>query len=288
MVNLRLALRTLSKSRVVTGVAALSLALGIGANTAIFSLYDQMLLRPLAVQEPERLVNLGAPGPKDGSQSCSNPGGCEEVFSYLMFRDLERSQKVFTGLAAHVPFEANLGVAGQTPRSRSALFVSGSYFPVLGLRPSLGRLMTPGEDQTVGAHPVAVLSYEYWENTFGAEQSVLGATIVVNGQPMTVIGVAPRGFRGTTVGSFPALFVPLTMRPLLTHNSSEFDRRDAYWAYLFARLKPGVSLELARTELERLYRPIITDIELPLQQKMSEQTRAEFQRKPITVVAWAA
>src|SRR5262245_4091659 len=109
MVNLKLAVRTLTKSPIVTGIAVLSLALGIGANAAIFSLYDQLVLRRLAVHQPDRLVNLAGPGPKDGFVSCGQAGTCDEVFSYPMFRDLEREQTVFTGIAAHVWFGANLG-----------------------------------------------------------------------------------------------------------------------------------------------------------------------------------
>src|SRR5438270_6006006 len=136
MVSLKHAARTLSKTPFVTGVAILSLALGIGANAAIFSLFDQVLLRPLPVRHPEQLVNLSAPGPKPGSQSCGQAGNCEQVFSYAMFRDLARTETGLSGLAAHVSFGANLAYKGQTLNSRGTL-VSGSYFPVLGLAPAL-------------------------------------------------------------------------------------------------------------------------------------------------------
>ncbi|MFN8572117.1 MAG: ABC transporter permease [Gemmatimonadaceae bacterium] len=288
MVNIKLAFRTLSQSRVITGVAALSLALGIGANTAIFSLYDQLLLRRLSVSEPERLVNLAAPGPKPGMQMCGNAGGCDDVFSYPMFLDLQRLQTVFTGIAAHVAFETNLGVPGQIPVKGRALSVSGSYFNVLGLQPAVGRLLVPDDDRAPGASPVVVLSHEYWESTFGAQPSVVGSTIVVNGQSMTVVGVAPRGFRGTTVGTFPALFVPMTMWPALRHEPNALDRRDAYWAYLFARLKPGVSMEQARQQLELVYRPIITDVELPAQDRLSDKDREAFRRKPLLLTEGGA
>jgi hypothetical protein len=197
MLSLRRALRTLFKTPFVTVVAILSLALGIGANAAIFSLFDQMLLRPLPVNDPGRLVNLGAPGPKPGSQSCSQAGDCDVVFSYPMFRDLEKQQKVFTGIAAHRGFGANLAFKGQTLNSEGML-VSGSYFPVLGLAPALGRLLTPADDQTIGGHFVAVLSYTYWDTKLGHDPSVLNQPIVVNGQSMTIVGVAPKGFSGTT------------------------------------------------------------------------------------------
>jgi hypothetical protein len=184
MRNLTLAVRTLRKTPFVTAVAVLSLALGIGANSAIFSLFDQMLLRPLPAHEPGRLVNFGAPGPKPGSQSSNQAGDCDLVFSYPMFRDLERAQTVFTGIAAHRAFGANLAYRGQTLNGEGML-VSGSYFPVLGLRPALGRLLTPDDDRSVGGHFLAVLSYSYWQTRLGADPGVLGEAIVVNGQPMT-------------------------------------------------------------------------------------------------------
>lgn len=164
--NLRLALRTLLKSPMVTGVAVVSLALGIGSNAAIFSLYSEILLRPLPVDEPERLVNLEAPGPKPGTVSYNAAGGCDEVFSYPMFRDLEREQTVFTDLAAH----RALQVTG-TWRSRSihgtATLVSGSYFPALGLAPAAGRLFGREVDERVGGHPSVVLSHAFWQSDLG-------------------------------------------------------------------------------------------------------------------------
>ena len=143
MANLKLALRTLFKTPFVTAVAVLSLALGIGANAAIFSLFNQMLLRPLPVPRARALVNLAAPGPNAGSQSCNHGGRLREVFSYPMFRDLEKAQTVFTGIAAHRSFGANLVVQTADARTARAMFVSGSYFPVLELRPALGRLLAP-------------------------------------------------------------------------------------------------------------------------------------------------
>src|SRR5256886_3198936 len=146
MRHVTLAFRTLFKTPFVTGIAVISLALGIGANAAIFSLFDQILLRPLPVPEPDRLVNLAAPGPKPGSQSCGQAGDCDVVFSYPMFRDLERSQTVFTGLAAHCVFGVSLSYRDQ-PTTGEGMYVSGSYFPTLGLRPALGRLLAPRSEE---------------------------------------------------------------------------------------------------------------------------------------------
>src|SRR6185295_7161592 len=148
------------------------------ANAAIFSLFDQMILRPLPVPEPDRLVNFAAPGPNPGSQSCGQAGDCSTVFSYPMYRDLEREQKVFTGIAAHRSFPANLAFRGQTLNG-DAMMVSGSYFAVLRAQPTLGRLLTPADDQTPGAHFVAVLSHNYWSTRLGSNPDVLNETIVV-------------------------------------------------------------------------------------------------------------
>jgi len=282
MSNLKFALRMLAKTPFVTLVAILSLALGIGANSAIFSLFEQIILRPLPVPAPDRLVNLAAPEPKPGSQSCNTAGGCDEVFSHPMFRDLERVQTVFTGLAAHRAFGANLAYRGQT-RSAEGMLVSGSYFPALGLQPALGRLLGPDDDRTIGGHFVAVLSHRAWRRHFEASPDVLGQTLIVNGQPMTIVGVAPEKFDGTTLGPLPDVFVPITMRGLMSPGFNGFENRRSYWAYLFARLKPGVSIEQARTAINVPYHGIVNDVEAPLQQGMSDQTMARFRAKEILV-----
>ena len=281
MPNIRLALRTLFKSPFITMVAILSLALGIGANSAIFSLYDQMIMRPLPVPNPHELVNFKSPGPKPGSNSCGQAGGCDEIFSYPMFRDLEKAQSSFTGIAAHRNFGGSLGYQG-TSLAGSGLTVSGSYFQVLGLTPALGRLLTPEDDKTVGTHFVVVLSHDYWRTRFGLNPNVLNETLVVNGQAMTIVGVAPEGFNGTTLGDRADVFVPLTMRGLMQPGFRGFENRRQYWAYLFARLKPGVSLEQATTAINGPYRAIVNEVEAPLQTGMSEQRMQEFKAKLIT------
>ncbi len=281
MPNLKFAFRTLFKTPFVTIVAMVSLALGIGANAAIFSLFDQILLEPLPVPQPTRLVNLAAPGPKPGSQNCSQAGDCETVFSYLMFRDLEKVQTPFTGIAAHLSFGANLSARGQT-QDAEGMLVSGGYFSVLGLTPALGRLLTPDDDRAPGGSHVVVLGYTYWQNRFGADPGVLGQPLIVNGQTMTIVGVAPKGFDGTTLGVKPKVYAPITMRGF-SQPSKAFDNRRNYWAYLFARLKPGISIEQARAAMATPYHTIINDVEVPLQKGMSPQTMARFQAKPIVL-----
>jgi putative ABC transport system permease protein len=281
MLNLKFALRTLFKTPFVTIVAIVSLALGIGANTAIFSLFNQLLLQPVAVPEPNGLVNLSAPGPKPGSNNCGQIGDCEEVFSYPMFRDLERVQTSFTAIAAHVTFGANFAARGQTENGEG-LLVSGSYFPVLGLEPAIGRLLGPEDDTAPGEPRVVVLSYSYWQRRFGLDPNVLGQPLIVNGIPMTIVGVAPRGFESTSIGVKPQVFAPIAMRGF-SQPFKNFDNRRNYWLYLFARLNPGVSIEQARATIGTQYHAILGDVETPLQTGMSDQTMARFRSKPLLV-----
>jgi predicted permease len=282
MSNLKLALRTLFRTPLVTLVAILSLALGIGANAAIFSIFNQMLLDALPVQEPERLVNLSSPGPKQGSTSCGNAGDCDHVFSYPMFRDLQKMQTVFTDIAAHLSFGANLSFDGQTVAG-SGMFVSGSYFPVLGVQPALGRLISPQDDQKTGESAVVVLSHPYWTRQFGGRGEVINQPMVVNGRTLTIVGIAPPNFTGTTLGTNADVFVPITMRGVLTPGFNGFPNRRSYWAYLFARLKPGMTIEQARLGMDGIYAGILNDVEAPLQQGYSDQRMQEFRTKKLGI-----
>jgi len=284
MRNLKLALRTLFKTPFVTVVAALSLALGIGSNTAIFSLFDEMLRRPLPVYRPERLVNISAPGVMNGSNSCNQSGSCEEIWSYPMFKDLEKSPGQFSGIAAHLIFGVNIAFEGKTPVNVEGSMVSGRYFPVLGLQPAMGRLLGPSDDETIGANFVAVLSHRFWESKLGADSSVLNKSALINGQQMTIVGIAPKGFDGTTLGSRPAVFVPISMRGLMNPGWQGFDNRSSYWVYAFARLKDGVTIEQSATAINAVYKPILLNVEVPLQTGMSAQTLARFKTKEVKVV----
>jgi predicted permease len=286
MHGFKFALRSLLKTPIVTTVAVLSVALGIGANVAIFSIFNQTLLRPLPVPEPSRLVNIVSPGERSGSASCGRAGNCDSVFSYPMFRDLERLQTVFTGIAAHCLFGNSIAFAG-TSEGGDSMLVSGSYFGVLGLTPQRGRLINENDERERGGGYVAVLSDDYWRRRFAAREDIINKTLVVNGQPLTIIGVAPRGFTGTTIGARPQVFVPLSMREIMVPRWKGLDNRRSYWAYLFARLKPGVSLEQARVAINALYRPIIVDVEVPLQQNMSEAALARFRQREIQLEAGA-
>ncbi len=280
--NARYGLRMLVKTPVVTGVAIVSLALGIGSNAAIFSLFSQVLLRPLPVAQPEPLVNLEAPRPKLGTTTTGPAGGYDEIFSYPMFRDLQREQNVFTDIAAHRDFRVHMSHGGRTIHGLG-LQVSGSYFPVLGLAPAAGRLFGPEVDAPVGGHPVAVLDHDFWQLELGGSHDVIGDALVINGEPLIIVGVAPASFEGTTLGVPAAIFVPLTMRGLLSPGDGGFEDRRNYWAYLFARLRPGVSMEQARAGLAPLYRSILTEMEAPLHADLNERRMAGFLASPIVV-----
>ena len=283
MQNLKLAARMLIRTPFVTAIAILSLGLGIGANSAIFSLFDQMLLTPLPVPAPQELVNLANPGPKPGSQSCGQAGSCDEVFSYAMFRDLERTQTVLTGLAAHVSFGASVSIDNE-PAVGQGMLVSGSYFPTLQVQPALGRLFAAADDEVIGANYLVVLSHAFWRDRFGGDADVVGKTMIINGATFSIIGVAARDFEGTTLGARPDVYVPLSMNSALFPGFARFEDRRAYWAYLFGRLNPGVTIEQASASLNALYHPIITDVEAPLQVGMSDQTLQLFRDKALTVV----
>ena len=284
MFNLKLAFRTLAKTPFVTVVAALSLALGIGANTAIYSIFDIMLRRPLPVSRPGDLVNLGAPGPKPGSQSCSQAGSCEIVFSYLMTRDLQKApNSPFTGIAAHRNFGTNISIRDISINT-GGMLVSGNYFSVLGVQPALGRLFTNADDETIGGHYVVVLGHDFWESRLGADPAIVNTTMLVNGRQMTIVGVAPKGFDGTVLGTKPTFYAPLAMATELgVWYKRGVESRRSYWLYLFARLKQGVDIAQAKTAINATYRPIINDVEAPLQTGMSDETLKRFRAKEITV-----
>ncbi len=284
MNKLKGAFRQLTNQPGLAAIVVLTLALGIGANAAMFSLFHHVLLRPLPVPEPERLVILEAPGPKRGSVSCSGIGDCDQVFSYPMLRDLQREQTVFTGIAAHRAFAASIAAEGTQAVAGEGMTVNGAYFSVLQLKPALGRLIGPQDEPKVGEGRVAVLGFDYWQNNFGGDRDVLGRILTINGQPMTIIGVAPEGFSGASLGQRPQVYVPLTMRWLMEPYFPEAsENRLSYWVYLFARLKPGVTMAQAQAAINGPYRAIITGIEAPLNASGSEQFLADFREKTLVL-----
>ena len=281
MRDIRYAFRMLLKTPFVTAVAVLSLALGIGANAAIYSLFDQILLRPLPVAAPSELVNLSMPGPIQGSDSCNQAGGCDIIFSYPMFRDLEQQQDVLAGIAGHRLFGVSLAI-GDEPTTGDGVWVTGQYFGTLGLRPALGRLLLPDDNEPGSDNMVAVIGHDFWLDRFGGSPDVLGQILRINGRSFTIVGVAPKDFAGTTLGAQPVVYVPMQSR-VYEGGYRGLESRRNYWVYVFGRLKPGVSPAQAKAGLDRIIRPILTDVEAPMQEAMSEQTMARFKAKEMIV-----
>lgn len=286
LADVRYSLRGFVKRPAFAAIVIVTLAVGIGVNVAMYAIFHGMVLRPIPdAHAPQGLVNLAAPGPglKQGSTSCTLAGDCEDVFSYPMFRDLERLQQPFTAIAAHFMIETNLAFDGETS-SGTGVLVSGSYFGTLGIQPALGRLLGPQDDAVDGHADSVVLSYRYWQNRLGADPSVIGQALVVNGKPLTIVGVASRGFQGTSRPAAPDVFIPITFRWLDSPGAfPNFDDRRNYWVYLFARLEPGVSVEQAEAAVNQPYRAILNEVEAPLQVGMTEQALTQFRAKRVTV-----
>lgn len=279
MSSIRFALRALAKTPVVSLVVVLSLALGIGANTAIFSLLYQVLLRSLPVQDADRLVTLKFPGEfKGGRNSTSGAGGMDYIFSYKMFRELERNQKGLAGVAAYRGFDANLALEGKT-QSGSLVLVSGQYFPLLGVQPLIGRTLSPADDTSTGS-PVAVLSYGFWNDRLGGRSDLLNKTIRINGHAFTVVGVAPRSFVGMAMGEEPDIYVPLIYKPQMTPGIDGTDKWDDYYLYSFGKLTKGASLEQAQSVLNSAYHAAV-DLQVTTAMRRDAKFRQRFRESKI-------
>lgn len=248
MNDLRFALRQLLKSPGFTAVAVLTLALGIGANTAIFSVVDQLLVRPLPVHAPERLVLLG---------QSYRQGQVDYEFNYPLFRDYQRTNQVFSHLSAHAIQAVGFGTGGATERVQACL-VSGNYFSMLGVDAALGRTFAPTEGAEIDDAFVAVLNHGLWQRRFGADPQVIGKTVTVNGRTFSVVGVAPRDFAGVKRGVVPDLYLPITTLGQLSADRPGGDHplasRYFTWHQIMGRLKDGVSREQAKASIEVLAR----------------------------------
>ena len=235
--DLRYAARRLLKAPGFTLIALLSLALGVGANTAAFSLVNAILLRRPPLAQPERLVEI----------HLTNDDFPFTPFSYPDYEDLQReSRQVFAGIAASQLTAVPHDLGGRV-ESVLAELVSGSYFPVLGLRPTLGRLLGPEDHVARGGHPVAVLSYDYWKSTFSGDPDVIGREIRVAGRPYTIVGVGPKAYEGNLRGLAPSLYLPILMLNQLQASTSELDERGNHAVFLIGRLRDGATLAQART-----------------------------------------
>lgn len=252
--DIRYGVRMLMRSPSFAATAMLSLALGIGANTALFSLVDQVLLRQLAVNDPGRLVYLNWRG-----NTLASNWGMASLISYPLCRDLQAQTQFFDGVFCRHPTEVSLSTGQQHAPVRAEI-VSGSYFSVLGVSPALGRLIGPSDDLQPGAHPVVVLSHEYWKAHLGSAHDVVGRKVLVDNYPMTVIGIAPPDFPGVDPHARPALWVPATMTQQAANIDSYWDRlldRRAFWMHAFGRLKPGVTVEEAKAGLQPWFQSML-------------------------------
>lgn len=229
--------------------AVLSLALGIGANTAIFTLVDQILLRLLPVDKPQELVMLRV----DGGRFGGNSGDGLHTFTFPTYLALRDRNTVFTGLTGQRVEGASL-TDGDRSEAINLAMVAGNYFEVMGVKAHAGRTITPEDDQKLNGHPVAVLQYDFWQTRFQGRNNIVGSTIRLNGAPFTVIGVAAPGFEGTDVGFPNKVWVPITMKPTITPTNPRLDEERMAWFYPYGRLKPGVSIAQAEAAMKVLYR----------------------------------
>ncbi len=251
--DLRFALRQMRQTPVVSGVALFSLALGIGANVAIFSLVNALILKPLPVEDPDRLVIVGLTRPMGTDTSLTNP-----AWEYL--RD---HQQVLMAVAAYGNPRFNLNAGGET-RNAQGLFVSGRFFDTLGVTAHLGRLFTADDDRRGGGPDgaVAVLSHGFWQREYGGNLDVIGKPIVLDGHPFTIIGVSHRDFRGVQIGRAFDIATPLGTEPIIRGKESSLDRRSSWWLTIIGRLAPGQSREQAELRL-RDFQPQLREATLP-------------------------
>jgi predicted permease len=278
--DLRFAFKTLKRSPGFALTAVLSLALGIGANTAIFSLLYQVVLRSQPIQNPQTLVSLES---DDNNFGWTRRDNNRTVFSYPMYRELRDRNQALRGLIARSSFPATLAYHGDAIRA-SAEVVSGNFFDVLGVRPALGRVLSPADDGVPGENPAIVLSHSYWASKLGADPRVLNSQILMNGHPVTVVGIAPPEFRGVLAGNTPEFFAPISMMQLVAPGWTRSQRPDAYWLSVFGRLRPGVGEARANAMLGPLFHAIWTS-QIPQMESLDEESRLKILAKPLTLRA---
>ena len=282
--DLRLALRGLRRNPLFASVAILSLALGIGANTAIFTLIDQILLRTLPVAAPEQLVMLYQQGPHNGS----NMG--TRMHSYPIYQDYQQRAEPLAEVLCRRLIEASVSVDNQTERVQAEM-VSGNFFTMLGVKPAIGRVFNSQEDdQTYQGHPVVVLGYDYWVSRFARDPGVVGKKILVNNFPMTIVGVSAQGFAGIDPAQSPQIRVPVQMKPMMAPDWTwlRMDDRRARWIQVFGRLKPGYTVESAQAPLQGLFTQIRAhEMTLPAAKDWSAYSREQFMKGRLLVTGAA-
>jgi predicted permease len=278
--DLRLALRGLRRSPLFSIVAILSLALGIGANTAIFTLLDQILLRKLPVKAPDELVMLYQRGSHNGSNMGSR------MHSYPIYQDLQKRAEPLAEVLCRRLVSASVSIDNRTERV-GAEMVSGNYFSMLGVKPAIGRVFNSQEDdQTYQGHPVVVLSYDYWNTRFARDPGVVGKKILVNDYPMEIVGVSAPGFAGLDPAESPQIRVPVQMKPVMVPSWEwlHMDDRRARWVQVFGRLKPGYTVESAKAPLQGLFTQIRAyEMTLPAAKDWSQYSREQFMKGQLLV-----
>ena len=278
--DLKLAFRGLRRNGLFATVAILSLALGIGANTAIFTLLDQVVLRKLPVKDPERLVMLY----QDAANMGSNAG--TRMHAYPLYQDLQQKAEPLSEVICRRQVAASISVDNATERVLTEM-VSGNYFSMLGVQPATGRMFNAQEDdQVYQGHPVVVLTYDYWNNRFSRDPAVVGKKILVNDYPMTIVGVAARGFIGIDPAQAPHLFVPVQMKPVMLPDWGwlQIADRRSRWVQVFGRLKPGYTVESARAPLQGLFTQIRQyEMTLPAAKTWSQYQRDLFMKGQLLV-----
>ncbi|HSK11526.1 MAG TPA: ABC transporter permease [Vicinamibacterales bacterium] len=282
--DLRLAVRGFRRNPLFATVAILSLALGIGANAAIFRLIDQIVLRQLPVRAPEQLVMLHQQGPHMGSNMGSR------MHSYPLYQDLQQKGEPLSQVICRRLVPASLSVGNETERVHAEL-VSGNYFTMLGVGPAVGRVFNSRQDdQVYQGHPVAVLSHAYWISRFGGDPAVVGTKVRINDYPMTIVGVSEEGFTGLDPAGSPQVRVPVLMQPVMMPEFEWLhlaDRR-ARWVQVFARLKPGYTVGSARAPLQGLFMQVRAhEMTLPAANDWSAYMREQFMKGQLLVTAAA-
>jgi predicted permease len=261
----RYGVRMLARSPVFTVAVVLTLALGIGANTTIFTLIDAVMLRSLPVEEPEGLYVLGA-SLASGTRRADQPSErSTSLYSHLLYRDLRDHTDVFSDLAAISSYEiyayesTDTTAPGASANVTEARLVTGNFFSVLGVGSALGRLLSPRDDEAPGAHPVLVLSHGYWARRFGEDPAAVGRTLRLNGTEYVIIGVAAAGFDGVTAGSVTDIWIPMAMQSQLTREPSNLDDRGIMWLRTIGRLEAGISVAQAQARTNQLFHDIVLE-----------------------------
>ncbi|HYL77964.1 MAG TPA: ABC transporter permease [Bryobacteraceae bacterium] len=272
--DLRFSARSFLRSPGFTAVTLLSLALGIGATTAIYSLVDQVILHAIPVREPERLVLVDW----KGDDFITYATGSFNLMPYPICRDLQQQTRFLDGVLCRAEIQVNL-TAGGDPRPVAAEIVSGSYFSVLGVGPALGRIIEPADDAAPGAGPVVVLSFDFWQAQFGGAADIVGRKVLIGNHPMTVVGVAAAGFHGVDVGAVPAFWMPTSMYAGANFDNGDEDLLNGHtrWLQILARLRPDVTLAQAQTGLQPWFKAWLQDSTLrPGFPRISADHRREY------------